>query len=175
MNTFDIPNQERPTSVRLPRWTTPILLALLFLLVHVAIPCGLSRLSSRHGWANRRPGKWNLLALIPVVAGIVSTIWLITLHFRASPDTFLEWKQGQKLLMRSPYAVSRNPMYLCELTFWLGWALFYGSIPVFIGFLLWWAGFNFVIVPYEERELEARFGEAYRAYKAQVPRWLGRA
>jgi protein-S-isoprenylcysteine O-methyltransferase Ste14 len=33
--------------------------------------------------------------------------------------------------------------------------------------------FTFVIVPWEERDLEARFGEAYRAYKARVPRWLG--
>jgi protein-S-isoprenylcysteine O-methyltransferase Ste14 len=41
-----------------------------------------------------------------------------------------------------------------------------------IGFLLWFATFNFVIVPWAERDLEARFGAAYRA-KARVPRWLG--
>ena len=35
------------------------------------------------------------------------------------------------------------------------------------------ATFHFVIVPWEERDLEARFGAAYRAYKARVPRWLG--
>ncbi len=155
-------------------WMTPIFLTVLFLLVHVATPWALSWLSTRHGWVNRRPGKRNLLALIPVVAGIAGTIWMIALHFRASPDTFLEWKPGQKLLMRSPYAVSRNPMYLFELTFWFGWTLFYGSLPVLIGFLLWLTVFNFVIVPWEERDLEARFGEAYRQYKSKVPRWLGK-
>jgi protein-S-isoprenylcysteine O-methyltransferase Ste14 len=28
-------------------------------------------------------------------------------------------------------------------------------------------------VRWEERDLETRFGDTYRAYKAQVPRWLG--
>jgi protein-S-isoprenylcysteine O-methyltransferase Ste14 len=60
-----------------------------------------------------------------------------------------------------------------ELVLWLGWALFYGSGAVFLGFCLWWVAFRFGIVPQEERALEARFGAAYRAYKARVPRWLG--
>jgi protein-S-isoprenylcysteine O-methyltransferase Ste14 len=65
------------------------------------------------------------------------------------------------------------PCISLELAFWFGWALFYGSIAVLIGFLFWFALFNFVIVPREERDLEARFGEAYRAYKTRGPRWLG--
>jgi protein-S-isoprenylcysteine O-methyltransferase Ste14 len=64
-------------------------------------------------------------------------------------------------------------MYLFELAFWFGWALFYGSFAVLFGFLLWLALFNFVIVPWEERDAEARFGETNRLYKARVPRWLG--
>jgi protein-S-isoprenylcysteine O-methyltransferase Ste14 len=95
------------------------------------------------------------------------------LHFRASPGLFLELRPGQQLLTPGPYAVSRNPMYLFELAFWLGWALLYGSLAVLLGFLFWVALFHFWAVPYEERDLEARFGEAYRAYKARVPRWLG--
>ncbi len=173
MRTPGIPNKEPSKRVRLPHWMTPIFLTVLFLLVHVAAPWGLSLLSTRHGWVGGRPGSWNLLALILVVAGIACTLWMIALHFRASPGSFLELGLTQKLLTHSPYAFSRNPMYLFELAFWFGWALFYGSLAVLIGFLLWFAMFNFVIVPYEERDLEARFGEAYRAYLARVPRWLG--
>jgi protein-S-isoprenylcysteine O-methyltransferase Ste14 len=116
---------------------------------------------------------WNLLALILVIAGVACTIWMIVLHYRASPVSFLELGLTQKLLTPGPYAFSRNPMYLFELVFWFGWALFYGSLTVLVGFLLWFVMFNFVIVPHEERDLEARFGEDYRAYKARAPRWLG--
>ncbi len=174
MSTPEVPSSKQPKRARLPHWITPIYLTALFLLVHVAAPWGLSLLSTRHGWVDGRPGQWNLLALILVVAGIAGTIWMIALHFRASPNSFLEFRPTQRLLTPGPYAFSRNPMYLFELAFWFGWALFYGSIAVLIGFLLWFAMFNFVIVPYEERDLEARFGEAYRQYKKVVPRWLGK-
>ena len=52
------------------------------------------------------------------------------------------------------------------------WALFYGSVPVLLVAVAAWAAANFLKVPQEERGLEARFGGAYRAYKARVPRWL---
>lgn len=174
MNTPGIPNQEQSKRARLPRWMTPILLFVLFLLVHVAAPWGLSLLSTRYGWTDDVPGPLNLLALIVVVVGIACTIWLITRHYSSSPQTFMEWQPGQKLITPGLYGYSRNPMYLFELMFWFGWALFYGSISVLIGFLLWFAIFNFVIVPFEERDLEFRFGEAYREYKRNVPRWLGK-
>ncbi len=137
------------------------------------MPWGLSLLSPRYGWMDGRPGIWNLLALIVVGVGIACTLWLISLHFRASPESFQEFRPIQKLLTPGPYTFSRNPMYLSELVFWFGWALFYGSLAVFIGFLFWVVMFNFVILPWEERDLEARFGEAYREYKARVPRWMG--
>ncbi len=66
-------------------------------------------------------------------------------------------------------------MYLAELALLLGWMLFYGSVAIFITFLVAGAMFNIVIVPREERELEARFGESYLQYKRTVPRWLGEA
>jgi protein-S-isoprenylcysteine O-methyltransferase Ste14 len=173
MNTAEISNKEPPKRVRLPHWMTPIVVTVLFLLVHVAVPWGLSLLSIRHGWVDGRPGSWNLLALILVVAGIAGTVWMMALHYLAAPDSFLELAPGQKLLTPGPYAFSRNPMYLLELAFWFGWALFYGSLTVLSGFFFWLAMFAFVIVPFEERDLEARFGEAYRAYTARVPRWFG--
>lgn len=44
----------------------------------------------------------------------------------------------------------------------------------FIGFAVLRVVVNFVILPREERVLEARFGEVYRQYKRTVPRWLGK-
>jgi protein-S-isoprenylcysteine O-methyltransferase Ste14 len=64
-------------------------------------------------------------------------------------------------------------MYLAELTLWLGWALLYGSPLVFLGFLIMCVLVS-VLAPREEQSLEANFGEAYREYKARVPRWLSR-
>jgi protein-S-isoprenylcysteine O-methyltransferase Ste14 len=175
MSVPEVPGSQQPEKTRYPRWAAPIYLTVLFLLVHVAAPWGISTLSSRYGWVDGRPGGWNLLALLLVVGpGIAGTLWLIIQHYRASPHTFLELKVGKKLITPGLYAFSRNPMYLSELTFWFGWALFYGSIPVLIAFLLGFAAFNFAVVPYEERDLEKRFGEAYRQYKQAVPRWLGK-
>ena len=66
-------------------------------------------------------------------------------------------------------------MYVAELASWLGWALFFGSLPVFLGYIALLLAVNLVIVPWEERSLEAAFGQAYLMYKKRVPRWLGQA
>jgi len=41
--------------------------------------------------------------------------------------------------------------------------------------LLFWSALAFLAIPFEERRLEARWGESYRRYKRAVPRWLGAA
>ena len=144
-------------------------------LAHGAVPWALSLLTRRYGWSEETPGMWNALGLIPVVAATVCLIWIMIVGFahaaEMSERVDLNW-DPKVLLVRGPYAFSRNPMYVAELVLWLGWALFYGSLVVFTGFLALGAGLN-LVVPREERALEARFGEAYRKYKATVPRWLG--
>lgn len=66
------------------------------------------------------------------------------------------------------------------LAFWLigipllGWTIFYGSLAVFLAFVVACAFFNFIHVPREEHALEARFGEAYREYKGRIPRRFGK-
>jgi len=69
-----------------------------------------------------------------------------------------------------PYAFCRNPMMLGELLYLTGLGLLLAS-PSFLA--LTWLAFFPVVVAYlklvEEKELEARFGEAYLAYKRRVP------
>ena len=132
-------------------------------------PWTISQLSARYGWSAGHPSVWNLLGLIPVAAGSACIFWCMNIHFASG----LKWGLAQNyLLSRGPYAFTRQPMYLSELALLLGWALFYGSAAVLIGFLIAVAVFQFFAVPLEERALEGRFGQAYREYKSKVPRWL---
>lgn len=71
-----------------------------------------------------------------------------------------------------PYRYTRNPMYLSlmllQVALALGtrwtWALWMLA-PLF-------ALYHFGVVLREERYLDAKFGEVYRAYRARVRRWL---
>lgn len=146
-------------------------------LVHVGFPYALSRVGSRSGWAGQRPGARNRPGLLPVAAGAGLVTWAVAAHFGAAPHG---WpvplrpapELKEYLATTGPYRFSRNPMYLGEVAMWVGWAVFYGSIAVAVGTLVFGAG-AVTLVRKEERVLEGRFGDAYRAYTARVPRWLG--
>ena len=56
----------------------------------------------------------------------------------------------------------------------LGEALLFGSPAIGLWFALFFLG-NAIYIPLsEEPGLERRFGDAYRSYKAAVPRWIPR-
>ncbi len=140
--------------------------------VHVALPWAISLITPRYGWADGRPGGWNAIGLIPVAMGLAMIAWGLSLHF-VSATGVVEWEGTPRhLLLKGPYRFSRNPMYFLELVMWLGWVVFYGSIAVFIAFILWWVFFAFIQIPTEERQLVGRFGETYLRYMDTVPRWF---
>ncbi len=84
----------------------------------------------------------------------------------------LPHRGADRLLTTGVFAVSRNPIYVGNTLLLAGVGLAAGS--------LWIVGAAFVAaylthhlaVLREEAHLEARFGEAFRAYRATVPRWL---
>jgi len=65
-------------------------------------------------------------------------------------------------------------MYVSGLFTWLGWTIFYGSPAVFVALAFLWSVFAFRVIPHEERQLEALFGDHYLEYKRSVRRWIGR-
>ena len=73
-----------------------------------------------------------------------------------------------------PYRYVRNPMISGVAVMLLGEALFHGSWVIGI----WFGVFVYINHVYcilsEEPGLEKRFGESYRAYKKEVPRWIPR-
>lgn len=81
-------------------------------------------------------------------------------------------KPSTAIVTSGPFRFTRNPLYLFLLGLYLGvtvavatvWPLLF-LVPVFLVL-------HFGVVRREERYLEAKFGEPYRAYTAQVRRWL---
>jgi protein-S-isoprenylcysteine O-methyltransferase Ste14 len=121
------------------------------------------------------PASWNLLGLIPMAAGTVVLAWVLVEGLRQAhrlPVT-MEGFASPYVLTGGPYAVTRNPMYVAELALWFGWAILFGSLAVAVGFVGLCLALV-LVVPWEERALEKRFGDAYRDYRATVPRWLGK-
>jgi protein-S-isoprenylcysteine O-methyltransferase Ste14 len=160
--------------MRLLRWGLHLAFWLIVVpLVHGMIPWAISTLTSRHGWAGRSsPGIWNWIGVIPVAVATAFLLWIYARKWWPAERVI---QAPSSLLVRGPYRFSRNPIYIAYLGIWLGWAIFFGSISVLVVWLLWCLVAIFNLVPREERDLEAAFGESYLQYKNRVPRWFGKA
>jgi len=84
----------------------------------------------------------------------------------------LEERTGitEALVVRGPYRYVRHPLYLGVVVLVLGWGLLLDLSFLLFSALLLLLWFNFVVVPFEEEELRAVFGEQYERYAEEVPR-----
>ena len=71
-----------------------------------------------------------------------------------------------------PYRFSRNPVYLAFTLFQVGLAAGVNSLGLLLALLPALALMALVVIPREERYLEARFPAEYLPYKRAVRRWL---
>jgi protein-S-isoprenylcysteine O-methyltransferase Ste14 len=161
---------------RIPRAAGLLAWTLGLVALNAVVPRELSRLGDRAGRPAPAPPAARGAGLLMVAAGGALTAWAVAAHYQAAPRGWaLESRPTPGYLLRSgPYRWSRNPMYAGEMTVWAGWALFYASPAVWAGLAVVSAAFA-TLVPWEERWLLERFGEDYRAYLADVPRWVPRA
>ena len=88
--------------------------------------------------------------------------------------TRLEEKSGrtESLVVKGPYRYVRHPLYSAILLLAAGLWLLFDYTPLLLTTLLLLLWFNFVVAPFEERELRAMFGEAYSEYARNVPRFI---
>lgn len=109
-------------------------------------------------------------ALIAVIA-VTLFIWSIK-TFRSAGTPVPGNQPTTTIVKIGPYRFSRNPIYLAFSMFQTGIALAVNDAWVLVTLLPALSVMSFVVIPREERYLEARFGEEYAAYKASVRRWL---
>ena len=123
-------------------------------------------------------------------------VWLLIIPFYiyASPTTILIWwgagvstagltlrawaagsiQKDRQLAMTGPYAHTRNPLYLGSFILGVGVTVAGGQWVFGAAFLAFFLVVYRATVLRENAELEARFGERYRVYAAQVPSGLPR-
>jgi protein-S-isoprenylcysteine O-methyltransferase Ste14 len=109
-----------------------------------------------------------VLGLLFVSAGEALRLWGVR-HIGAISRTRSD-RLGP-LVTSGPFGHVRNPLYIGNIALWVGFALCARLVwmaPVILALL----GFEYhAIVRWEERLLESRRGDEYRAYMAAVPRW----
>ena len=106
-----------------------------------------------------------------LVAGLAFLVLAGGLFSRADTG-MVPFRDTRVLVTHGLYRYSRNPMYLALALVLLGVAVTVGStvaLLVPVAFLLI---MDRRFIRAEERQLEALFGEEYRAYRRRVRRWL---
>jgi protein-S-isoprenylcysteine O-methyltransferase Ste14 len=109
-----------------------------------------------------------------LVPGIILLLWCVREFYTAGQGTLAPWTPPRHLVVSGLYSHSRNPMYIAVILIIGGWALGFRSTAVVSYALLMIAVFHIRVVFFEEPWLAETHGDTWLAYKARVPRWIGR-
>lgn len=115
---------------------------------------------------------------ISTPVGAVLTILAVGLFvaavrtFRAAGTPVPGNRPTTAIVRTGPYRFSRNPIYLAFSLFQLGLAVWINSLGLLMTLIPAVALMALVVIPREERYLEARFPPEYSSYRAAVRRWL---
>lgn len=141
--------------------------------VLVTVPAILLWLTPMWSWPTwSAPSTW--IALVLGLPAIALAAWTVRLFTTAGRGTPAPWDPPQRLVVKGPYRHVRNPMISSVLIMLTALSVLFQSCA-----LLGWLGVFFLLNSlyfplFEEKDLDARFTDDYRAYKANVPRWLPR-
>ena len=119
-------------------------------------------------------GWWRLPGVILLLICIViyARCSYVLTHF--GKGAYVEFDPPKELVTSGPYRYVRNPVAASLLCACFGEAIALSSTGAL---LLWCVGAllaHLQVTRLEEPLLEKRFGEDYRSYRSQVPRWIPR-
>jgi protein-S-isoprenylcysteine O-methyltransferase Ste14 len=108
-----------------------------------------------------------------LVVGLAGLAWCFALFVRVGRGTPNPTLPPAALVTVGPYRWTRNPIALSHAAALFGLSLVLGSVSAAAVVVILAIPVHIAMV-HEERTLESRFGDAYRAYKSSVPRWIPR-
>lgn len=113
---------------------------------------------------------WLGVALV-VLGAALSTWALLSFRFEGT-EVNPTSERNTALVVRGPFRVTRNPMYLGLVIVTVGVAFWVGLLPMFAVPVLLFATANCVHIPFEENKLRRQFGAAFDDYLRCVRRWI---
>lgn len=112
------------------------------------------------------------LGVVLIVLGVLCALWAAGIFRNEGTEINPTSPENKKLVVRGPFAFTRNPMYLGLVLASTGIAFCAGSLPMFAVPVLVFATANWVHIPFEAAKMRRQFGAAYDDYMRRVRRWM---
>ena len=107
-------------------------------------------------------GVWHwILGGIVLSVAVIFGVPALSINWRTAPDTKTVLKTN------GIYSTVRNPIYLADILFSLGFSIMFGSLLGIALVPIWWAAFLSIVLV-EEASLERALGRPYLDYKQRV-------
>ncbi len=92
--------------------------------------------------------------------------------FKVQDTAICPTAETTTLITHDVYRLTRNPMYLGIVMMLLGVGLFAGGILYYAAAITFFTIIDHSFCPYEERKLQAIFGDQFTVYTRKVRRWI---
>jgi protein-S-isoprenylcysteine O-methyltransferase Ste14 len=139
----------------------------------IALAAGLAQRALTKG--SGRPSGIRRLLAATTAAGSATLAGAASAQFRHRRTTVdpVHPARASALVTTGPNALTRNPMYVGMAGVLLAHAILRGSWRALVPLVGFVVVIDRVQIAAEEAALTEVFGDAYAAYRAEVPRWLG--
>jgi protein-S-isoprenylcysteine O-methyltransferase Ste14 len=115
---------------------------------------------------------WLRFSGVVLVPGAIAFALWGQRTMRAAGTNIRPDQPATAIVSDGPFAFTRNPLYLSLLAMFAGIGLAVASLTFLAVLVPFALVLHFGVVLREERYLDAKFGDAYRAYQARVRRWI---
>ena len=117
-------------------------------------------------------GGMQVAGIVTLMAGLLLTVSCILAFVFVGKGTPFPIDPPRRLVVRGPYTIIRNPMYIGAALGISGAAMYYGSWWLLGYAALFLTIAHAFVVVYEEPTLREMFGDDYGHYCSNVNRWL---
>jgi protein-S-isoprenylcysteine O-methyltransferase Ste14 len=116
-------------------------------------------------------GPWQVAGALVGVVGVALALWCVFTFAFVGKGTPAPFDPPRRLVVRGPYRIVRNPMFVGAALAMAGAAVFYQSLALLAYAGAFWLVTHVFVIVYEEPTLRRMFGREYEAYCERTDRW----